>query len=155
MYLILAITTYGYIFEKYKQSQEMRVRMACSGSSTTHLSVFQLFRQSNFYISTLIIATFIAFTVIPDFAFIPLTVFTNNPNFMILHEVWFSCRACSDLCDACIFIFMNAPVRTLLRKKCFCCCQVGLGMSPGARIAHVRPAIVRRPALQGTIESNL
>ena len=48
VFLIIAITTYVYIFKKFKDSHKPPVSTALSNSNIIHLSTFQLFQQSCF-----------------------------------------------------------------------------------------------------------
>ena len=67
VYVIVALVTYGFIFNNYTKSRAMRHRGNTEGETNNNEpSIFQVFRQSKFFISILIITSFLVFVVLPD-----------------------------------------------------------------------------------------
>ena len=131
VFLILAITTYTFIFKKYKVSRihpgpasvvvKRDTNTALKHSSTTspkrHRSSIYIFRRSKFFIPVLLISTFLIFMVGADLTLLFATVVHKNKVSEELTSFVFISYAISNLCDACINIFLQKDVRRLLYKK--------------------------------------
>ena len=146
-FIAVSFVIYSAIFWKYKQSRDaLRRSFHISASSSSnnnnnnstttnnnnnsstnvneHNSAVKLFRSSRFYVSILIILTFLLFNTIP-YCF--LTLIIKNGKFvsggghstaavLMLHLSFTS--------DAVIYIFMQTDVRrTLFRTVCVCGCR--------------------------------
>ena len=110
IFLVLAVTTYAIIFGK-AISGEKQLSESISVNSTSYKR--QDNHLSKFYcMAGLIIATFIIFVTIP----IGFKVFYPYPEHLvsrIISNLWYV----DVLLDPCIYIFLQRPVRTLLKKK--------------------------------------
>ena len=111
-FTLLAFITYGYLFEKYRRTRVPPIH----NTTQPKLSVFRVFRNSKFYVSALLIITFLSFTVVPDMIMFYLVLI----NGYISETVFTICKilfAISRLSDACIYIFMKPSVKCLLVEK--------------------------------------
>ena len=117
-FIILAIVTYLFIFKQYQKS----LRIPSHGGSRKnqhdkqHESAVQVFRMSRFYVSILLITSFIIFMLIPDLVYLFYGVLQNNESSTLLACCWIS-YAVSNLIDGWVYIFMQSTVKSLLRIK--------------------------------------
>ena len=90
------------------------------------ISVSAVFRRSQFYISFLLIGSFILLMVIPDMIFIFMGVVSGKVTYAFAMGAMIPTML-SDSIDAWIYIFMYSSVRNLflkkIRKQC-CCCKI-------------------------------
>ena len=125
-FIIVSIGTYNVLFWKYKKSGDSLHQFQISGDTdqNEHTSALQMFRNSRFYVSVLIISTYLLFHTIP---YCVLTFLIENgyvskekhittesiiAGFM-LHLGYTS--------DAVIYIFLQTNVRkTLSKMVCRC-----------------------------------
>ena len=109
-FTILAITTYCIMFYQFKTSRRLT---SGNGNRQTLCSIFL---NSKFYISVLLISTFLVFTAIPGLIF---TVFFINPGNISPEIDIYAITSIniSFTVDAAIYIFMHDSVRKLLIKK--------------------------------------
>ena len=118
-FVISAVFAYGFIFKKFKESRIPPVQ----NSNINQPSLFQIFRKSRFYISVLIIGSFLCFRVTGDilFFFKHIIYPSESPTLdIIVFILW----AVSDMCDAWIYIFAQKSVQKIFRRKfqiIFCC----------------------------------
>ena len=113
-FVVLTIITYSYIFHKFKKS---RVIPTTSGSDMKqNVNAFTAFRNSKFFISVLLILTFLLFMVIPDLVYLFVGTVGGNKSPVLLTACWIS-YAISNLADACIYIFLQPDVKRHLWKK--------------------------------------
>ena len=113
-FVVLAVITYSYVFRKFKQS---RIIPTTSGSGTKkNVNAFTVFRNSKFFVSVLIILTFLLFMVIPDLVYLFVGTIGGNESPVLLTACWIS-YAISNIADACIYIFLQPAVRRSLWKK--------------------------------------
>ena len=110
MFLAIALLTYGFIFNKFKHTRT-------SPTGNKHKSLFNVFLNSKFYISVLLISTFLLFTIVPDLIF--MLCITINGN--ISEDVRVTCYifyAISYVSDAWIYIIIQKSVRTRFQRIC-------------------------------------
>ena len=110
VYLGFAAATYLIMFRKYISSRRL-VRKKSKDSS-----VFNMFRQSKFFVSVLLIASFLVLTVVPY-----LIIFICNLNGTVLSKSFYiysnTCILLGDTLDAIIYIFTYIPVSRLLKRR--------------------------------------
>lgn len=121
-FIILALTTYGFIFFKYRQSQlKMPGGMVTTQSYRRRRSTVEIFQQSRFSAVLLLIVTFLFFMVVPDIVYLFVAILYDIKSEILLTACWIS-YAISNLVDAYIYIFMQHDVRhklwTVLRSCC-------------------------------------
>ena len=104
LYLISVVFCYILIFLKYTRSKR--------SISHSHLSSFQLFKKSKFYVSVLLITTFLLLQVIPYGILIIKGDHLHDVVKMVLNIL----SEISDTTDFLIYVFMYEPVYNLLRK---------------------------------------
>ena len=113
-FTFLALVTYGFIFSKFKKT---RILPSQKGTTATlKTSAFHVLRRSRFHLSFLLILTFLMFIVVPDLTYLFVGVINNNETETLMICCWIS-YSLSNLSDACIYIFMQKPVKKLLIKK--------------------------------------
>lgn len=142
-FVMISIATYTFIFSKFKQTrlspsnlntnwmeedESMRQTASSASSSpgtsqTSKTDFCGVFRRSKFYISVLLISSFVIFIVVPDL--LNVFVFMNIKDFPnALLTFFLLCNSVSDLLDGYIYIFIQGYVRKLLwkklKKKCVC-----------------------------------
>ena len=124
-FIMVSFVVYSAIFWKYKQSRDLLRQFQISGSTigNEHSSTLQMFRNSRFYVSFLIILTFLLFNTIPYCFF---TLMIRDGELMIrgggfkAFAAVFMLRM-SFTSDAVIYIFLQKDVRrTLFRTFCWC-----------------------------------
>lgn len=111
-FISVATASYTYIFNRYRKSRSH------PSSRNPPQSLWTDFRSSCFFISVLLVATFILLTTLPQIAILIifhlkinlLTLRTAHQLIVVLHRISF-------LGDAAIYIFMHPPVRRVLMKK--------------------------------------
>ena len=116
LFLIIAISTYGFIFHKYKRSRLPPVHLRRRTSIVGCVQTVKVFKQSRFYIPLLLTATFIVFMVIPEFVNLSIVASEgeyDNDIRSCLRIMW----TMSYLVDALIYIWMKASVWKLLKRK--------------------------------------
>ena len=121
-FVVLAVLCYSFLFHKYKQSRfspccpQNNVKIFnCKFRAVTG-RVLKIFRTSNFYISVLLILTFLIFMVIPNLVYLVYGVLGGNKS-KTLDDTLLILFNISYLLDAWIYIFAQQPVRRMLFKK--------------------------------------
>ena len=114
MFLMVAISSYSYIYNKFKNRNNNEIK--------NKNSIKSKFRKRNFFAPTLIICTFIIFVLSPDIANLFLFYITDigssyHANIMLL------CYVIGYILDAIIYIFLQERVRRKLIKKTGSCCR--------------------------------
>ena len=107
VFTLTAFVTYGYIFHKFAQSRTP----PSQNRSAEDTSLFVIFRNSRFYVTTILMATFLAFTVAPDV----IPVFFHHSKIVLG-----TCRilyAIFRVADAFTYILMKQSVKDLLLRK--------------------------------------
>ena len=126
VFIMLAAVTYSVIFWKYKKSRESLRRFQSPDNMeiNKYSSSLQIFRKSRFYVSVLIIFTYLLFIIIPYcvFAFLSandklLKKKTTTTEFNIA-EILIHLSYTS---DAIIYIFLQSDVRKTLLGIIYCC----------------------------------
>ena len=111
LFIILAFSTYGFLFHKYWKLRAPPVQV--SGITAPSPSVLQVFRKSRFYVAILLITTFFIFAIIPEMMLhLSMASFSDETKEVILMFIvvgW--------VCDAVIYVFMNPSVKRLLMRK--------------------------------------
>ena len=148
LFLLFAVVSYLIMFLKYIKSRR--------SSMSTHQSKFFLFRTSKFYVSLLLITSFIILSVIPSLIMSssPIDESLNN-NYLYLEIT----SVLSDTVDGVIYVLLYAPVRTILKMKVisiynWCTSrrlQDGASVIATQSVPHVEPNINRQP----TLDTNL
>ena len=116
-FIILAFCTYGFIFRKFKDCQKPPAHVACNHHvAKRQNSTFEVFKNSRFYISVLLIFTFILFMIVPDLIYLFICIIPNAPSPTILTACWIS-YGIANISDAFIYILLQVEVKTLLMKK--------------------------------------
>ena len=114
LFLIFAITSYSIMFFKLVASK--RTLSAQMDTDAPQLSLLSVFRNSRFFISLLLISSFIVFNVVP--ALINSFHFFTGRRIPTEIVFYTHCSvALSDTVDASIYIFLFQPVRKLLYKN--------------------------------------
>lgn len=125
----LAIVTYGFIFKRYRRT---RTNPVCfynnpiatnqnfntidTTTSNRQPNAWTVFRKSRFYISVLLILSFIFFMLIPDMTYLLYGIIHKKKDEVLVAACWIS-YAISNCVDAIIYIFLQADVRKLLWMK--------------------------------------
>lgn len=113
IFVFIVIFSYAYIFHRYKQTRN------CPNMAGTNESILNTFRKSRFYISVLLVFTFVVFYIIPDFIYVLVGAHTNddegeaNVSGLVISFLY----SISFTCDAIIYTFLKPNVRRLLWKK--------------------------------------
>ena len=125
-FLLLASVTYIFMFWKYKNSQRIKQRQRRStvGQTTTFvpnhkLTLIKVFLQSRFYISVLIILTYVLFIIIPYCTYL-LYRYAIKGKSQIPEHIMTILHPFTYLSDAVIYIFMQPRVRKLLWRWMNC-----------------------------------
>ena len=113
-FITLAFVTYSFIFRKFKQTRSSPSQT--ESNKKPRLTSFQVFRNSRFYLSGLLVMTFVTFIVVPDVIYLFVAVVYGNGTDLLLIGCWIS-YSISNLSDALIYIFAQHSVRKLLMKK--------------------------------------
>ena len=124
-YLLLAVATYVFIFQKFNQTRtdptgneapRRRQGVTAKPTTTERLSLLQVYRNSRFHIPVLIITSFLMFKVTPDL--IAEVVGCTNEKFrdMVLHVCLMS-YCISGIVSAYVYLQTEPLVMNLRRKK--------------------------------------
>jgi hypothetical protein len=125
IFIILAVTSYGFIFHKFRQSRHDHImvkdRLIAKDKTKTvkqnmKASIFQLIRRSKFFMIFLLIVTFLLFIVVPDLTYLFVRV-VNGKDSKTLEVACWILYAVGNLADCYIYIFMQPAVKKLLMKK--------------------------------------
>jgi hypothetical protein len=133
-FIIMATFTYSFIFYQFKQtrlppsrynsnqrkrySEDLKKQKSSIASRFVRRSTVTLkvFKNSRFYVSVLLILTFLVFLVIPDVVYLVYGIILKNES-QILETVVQISYELSFLADGFIYIFMQPRVRNLIRRK--------------------------------------
>ena len=122
LFICIALITYSVIFWKYRKSIDIARHQNLSGNDRrTRTSALQTFLKSRFYISALIILTYIFFNTIPFFALISSVedVYDRSSQKELAVGILLQLGYTA---DAVIYIFLQKNVRNQLIKM-ICCGQ--------------------------------
>ena len=125
-FLFLALLTYSFIFLQYRKSNDLRnntIRASRGGGSgTINNSVTFLVFKNRFYISLLIVFTYLVFNIIPIcVAFLLIKEYDDTYNYSLLIN-WMLVQL-GTTADAAVYIFMQKVIRRqflLITRSCFC-----------------------------------
>ena len=119
-FILLAVVSYGFLFHKYKLSQSPPATCASavvkhknSGNKCSRL--FKIFRTSRFYVSVLLITSFMLFMVLPNLVYMFYGVMGQHKS-RGLDDALLVLFNCSYLVDAWIYIFAQPAVSHLIRR---------------------------------------
>lgn len=113
-YLVLASVSYVIIFQKFKESRSAPLRHRLNKGKK--LNTFQVFRKSNFYVSGLLIASFILLMVIPDLVYLVIGILKAEKTDELVAYCFLSILL-SYFVDGFIYILLQRKVRMKLKKK--------------------------------------
>ena len=114
-FILIVLVTYVLIFRKYKQSLKLSCRQVKTVESRSNE-----FRVSRFCVPVLIILSFVVFMLLPDLIYLFYGVLGNNLSDTLSACCWIS-YAISNLIDGWVYIFMQKPVKLMLREKVLSC----------------------------------
>ena len=86
VFIVLALTTYAFIFRKYAQAHRKSPGIVFRRSKK--LNAFQLFRRSRFYIAVLLIITFLLLFVVPDLTYLFVGILQNKKSELLSTICW-------------------------------------------------------------------
>lgn len=115
LFIFLTIITYVVIFKTFRRTRVFSVTASTTYATPT---CWQVFRNSRFYVSVLIILSFVLFMIFPDITFM-FCAFNKKGDvgLALLRDITCVIYQIAYLSDAVIYIFMHQPVRKLLWKK--------------------------------------
>lgn len=113
--IILFVCTHGYLFHKYAHAQRTHACLPLCFQNTVQQSYLKIFRNSTFFISTLLILNFIVLRVIPDLLFTFVVVIPKENNIQLLMLLLVAVTL-SDIIDGCIYILNARVVKDLILK---------------------------------------
>ena len=128
LFILTAIASYVIIFYKYKRTRTQPTFagiQSLGGNMNKNNNFFTTFVNSRFYISVLLIVSFLLFMVVPDFIYAFATPSPspseqhNHSSTNITEQVMSALYGISFLCDAVIYIIMQPSVRRLLWRKVY------------------------------------
>lgn len=121
IFLVMALLSYTVMFRKFSHSMRR-----ISQHRAKHESLFQIFLKSEFFISVLLITSYLIFTVFPNVVF-ACAWYKGRSSLIYIDVVVTICTCLSDTADALIYIFLQKRVRRLLlrnlrliRENCYC-----------------------------------
>ena len=141
IFVFTALITYIFIFRKYRQT-----RVHPSRNISNQRGIFHVFRKSRFYISVLLITSFLCFKVTADFLFFFARVIVHEEEGdvghlgMLVFHLW----AMNDFVDAWIYIFLQKSVRVTLWRKCQICRET---------TEHIQPNVIIRRWTISTVQT--
>ena len=113
-FITISLVTYVCIFRIYKRTHDTKWGQR---GTRRALSSWQVFRRSRFYVSVLMILTFLVFMVIPDLSYLFLVVIRGDKTRDFLLLCCYISYGICNIIDAWIYIYLQAPVRRLLIRK--------------------------------------
>lgn len=129
LFLIIALLTYIMIFNKFNKTSKnlslSATRIASPLKITRtqppgeSLSKFKRFRDSFFFLPSLLVSTFILFMIVPDLVYLFIGIIHGNATDVLKNACWIS-YAISNLIDAVLYIFLLKDVRCFLLKRIIC-----------------------------------
>lgn len=115
LFALVAVITYGYIFEKYRQTRIQPSRHT-STTRPPQQSAFSIFVNSKFYLSAMLIVTFMLFSAVPHFTIFVVYVAQRRSSILGLN-ICMVFMELSHIIDAFTYIFMKPSIKKLLKKK--------------------------------------
>ena len=126
LFIMVALVTYAIIFRKYNKSRYRVRRCQVSGnmdvSRVNSLSIVQTFFKSRFYVSLLIILTYLLFNTIPFCIYVKLSHIGRRKHTPGNVATFISAvfMHLNYTCDAAIYIFLQRTVRKKLFEMVSC-----------------------------------
>ena len=108
-FICVAVFSYGYIFHKFRQTREIPT---ASQSCTSRQNIFQVFRNSRFFVAGLLILSFLVLLIFPDLLF----TFGEFEGIAV-GIIATTLTHLNFVSDAVIYIFMDRLVKGMLYKK--------------------------------------
>ena len=133
-FITLSVGSYGYIFYKFQKSRKQFSRSTEVGVSldnqsdstirspegTSHaVSTLQIFRASNFYISIVLVSTYIIFLIVPDLVYLLYGVKGDNISETLENACWLAWTV-GNLIDFFTYLLMPPRVRKELKVMFGC-----------------------------------
>ena len=112
-FVLISTSSYALIFYRFQKTR----KNSYLGTNTSQQNLWGIFRRSRFYISVLLISTYIVFTIFPDLMWTFGAV--GNAHGFLMSILY----AVSYLADGVIYIFMQKKVKKILWKRlrrCVC-----------------------------------
>lgn len=117
IFIIIAVTTYVFIFRKFMEKR---------GNDVTHSTkqrkhkqnVIKVFFKSRFYVSALLIASFLVFVVLPDLLWLFVDIIYKKRSYDLVaacnmcYSIWY-------LSNAFIYIYLKVSVKQLFWKRLY------------------------------------
>lgn len=121
IFILIVCLTHSYIFRRYRKSRvpgtNCPLRLV-SKQKHKKISILQTFQNSRFYISCVLIVTFILFTIVPKLLAFFVYPSLNDVSLKLISGVTIGILYhISFIVDAFIYVFMLRPVKQLLLKK--------------------------------------
>ena len=116
LFIALAVITYIFIFKKFHQTRAIPKPSFRSNVIRTR-TCWYVFRYSRFFVSVLLILTFVLFMVVPDLILLFWEMVDNGEHTSALRDFTMILYQFSYLSDALIYLFMHRPITLYLWKK--------------------------------------
>lgn len=110
-FVILTIFTYGFLFQKYKRSSELK-RKWIQGNNR---NAFIVFHKSRFYLSVLIVLTFVLLIIIPDLTYLFLSLRDKQSKTLLAACV--ISYSLSNIVDGLLYIFCQPDIRREMKRR--------------------------------------
>ena len=127
--------SYAFIFHTFKRTRCLPTHYTHTSikhhTQTPKQSTFEIFRNSRFYVSGLLILNFLVFVVVTDVIYLFCVVIGGSTSHVLIYSIWILNNV-SYLCDAVIYVFLQPLVRKMLWRK----------------VAKVMPGVRRAPSTQ-------
>lgn len=117
-YIIIVTVTYSVLADQFRTSLTMRADLNESRLTT---SLFDLFAKTRFYITDLLIACYLLITVIPDLAFMVISITSDSQTYRPTRLSTIPAPI-SDFVHAVIYIFFQHDTRRLFMESFYCRC---------------------------------
>lgn len=129
IYVLVIMIVYGYLFQKFYENRLMfhnqshRFHIDITGPNNNHkvniprLTVFRAFKESNFYLPTLLIFIYLFLFIIPGLAYALLTYMEKETE--VLFQVVILLCTIAIFLDPLIVVFALAPIKNLIFRKLF------------------------------------
>lgn len=112
LYVMFAIATYVVIFRTFVSSKRETTNVEIESDRESTISIF---KRSRFFVSVLLIFTYICFMVIPTLNY-TITVFIYHHFPRVQSLIRLILERISDSVDGAIYVFLNRSVRKVLRE---------------------------------------
>ena len=113
-FIVVAIMTYVSIFNKYRHTR-IRPSQDNNGRSSADISIFTIFRNSKFFVSVLLISTFLLFVELPGLIFL-LVAFVYKRRTYVMGSCYMILYNISNTVDVFVYVYFQKDVRKLFWK---------------------------------------